>query len=58
MKVVTVELKVKVKVKISMKEQADLQGIVDELDVVIEDTTGEASVLDSEILDYEIMETL
>ena len=50
-----VEIELKVKVLMVVNEGVEISNVVDELDYQITDTTTEADILDTEIIDYELM---
>lgn len=50
-------LEVKVKLVIDIDEGVEVSEILDEMEFDFTDTTGRADVNDSEILDYEVMDS-
>jgi len=55
MRKITVELKMKM--MISVNDGVEVSEIIDELDYTIVDTTSQADILDTEILDYEVIDS-
>jgi len=52
-----VYVEVKVKLIIDMDEGIEVGDIVNELDYTFKDTTGTATIIDTEILDYEVTDS-
>ena len=55
MKKVTVELKVKLFVNVN--ENTNIEDVINELEYDFQDTTTEADVIDTEILDFEVIDS-
>ena len=55
MRTVTVEVKVKLLIKLD--DDARISEIIDEMEHDFSDNTGTATIEDSEILDYEVMDS-
>ena len=52
-----VTLKLEMRVVMSVNEGIEISDVVDELDYHIHDTTTTADILDTEITDYEIIDS-
>ena len=52
---ITVELKIKL--LIHADSDSNLTDIINELEIDISDTTGEAEIIDTEVLDFEIQDS-
>ena len=52
-----VEVELKVKVLMVVNEGVQISNVVDEFDYQITDTTTEADILDTEIIDYEVKDS-
>jgi len=55
MKKVTVELKVKLFVNVN--ENTNIEDVINELEYDFQDTTTEADVIDTEILDFDVIDS-
>ena len=55
MKKVTVEIKIKA--LLSVNENTDIADVINELDYELNDTTTEADIIDTEIVDFEIIDS-
>lgn len=54
MKKITVELKLRI--LIHADEDSNLTDLINELEIDVQDTTGEADIIDTEVLDFEIQD--
>ena len=54
MKKITVE--VRLRVHLHMNDTADFNDIMDEMYYTVEDTSGESTIIDTEMLDYELQD--
>ena len=52
-----ITVSVKLKLLIYADEGVEMTHILDELDYRFKDTTGQASVIDSEVLDFEVIDS-
>jgi hypothetical protein len=52
-----VTVKLEMKVVMLVDESVDISEVVNELDYQVNDTTTAADILDTEIIDYEVMDS-
>ncbi len=52
-----VEIELKVRVKVNVDEGVEIGDIVNEMDYEFRDTTTQATIEDTEIIDYELIDS-